>query len=98
MKRCGSVCTFDMITIFVWVGTTFRFFVLNFHSIFCGLLEIIFESQGMEGGTTKEDDREGRGEVERNKRFFPTNSCLNTNFLEKAHSILNLAALTTLQP
>lgn len=35
MKWCGSVCTFHMITIFVWVGTTFRFFVLNFHSFVC---------------------------------------------------------------
>lgn len=47
MKWCGSVCTFDMITIFVWVGTTFRFLVLNFHSFvfvflifLCGLLGV----------------------------------------------------------
>lgn len=60
MKWCGSVCTFDMITIFVWVGTTFRFFGLNFHFLifWCGLLGLhrdnLWESEdggaGYEGG------------------------------------------------
>lgn len=44
MKWCGSVCTFDMITIFVWVGTTFRSFDLNslfvFRIFLCGLLGV----------------------------------------------------------
>lgn len=42
--------------------------------------EIIFESQGMEGRATKEGEKEGGRGAERNKRIFPTNSCLNTTF------------------
>lgn len=35
--------------------------------VFWGYIEIIFESQGMEGRATKEEDKEGGGGVERNK-------------------------------
>lgn len=77
MKWCGSVCTFDMITICVWVGTTFRFFDSNFHSLIfvfliflCGLLGVhivSFESQGVERRATMEEDRAGGDGVKRNK-------------------------------
>lgn len=72
MNWCGSVCTFDMITVFLcgWERHSVFFCPVIFTPlffIFClwGLLgkvgiDILLR-KGMEGGATKEEEREGRG-------------------------------------